>query len=64
MAIVRPATGRGEGLAGWPLPTMVPVWPVLQPRFVLPVKGDVMTLSILVTGCVLPEFTIGASCIS
>ena len=29
---------------------MVPVWPVVQPRFVLPVKGDVMTTSILVTG--------------
>ena len=50
MAIVRPVTGRGAGPAGWPLPTMVPVWSVFQPRFVLPVKGSVMTTSILVTG--------------
>ena len=47
---MRPVTGRGAGLAGWPLPTMVPVWPVLQPWFVLPVKGNVMRTSILVTG--------------
>ena len=49
MAIVRPVTGRGEGLAGWPSPRMVPVWSVFQPRFVLPVKGNVTTTSILVT---------------
>jgi nucleoside-diphosphate-sugar epimerase len=29
---------------------MVPVWPVFQPWFVLPVKGNVMRTSILVTG--------------
>jgi hypothetical protein len=52
MAIVRPVTGRGAGLAGWPLPRMVPVWSVFQPRFVLPVKESVMTTSILVTGAV------------
>jgi hypothetical protein len=50
IAIVRPVTGRGQGLAGQPLPGMVPVQPVFQPRFVLPVKEDVMTTSILVTG--------------
>jgi len=36
MAIVRPVTGRGAGI------------PAL--RFVVPVKGSVMTTSILVTG--------------
>ena len=47
---MRPVTGRDAGPAGWPLPRMVPVWSVFQPRFVLPVKGNVMTTSILVTG--------------
>jgi hypothetical protein len=29
---------------------MVPVWPVFRPRFALPVKGNVLTTSIPVTG--------------
>src|SRR5437764_15069799 len=50
IAIASPGISGGEGLAGWPWPGAAPVYPVFWLRLVLPVKGDVMTTSILVTG--------------